>query len=175
MKNVIDGNTHDGRTIKIVKTERRGERAVIVAGLTWGHIEAKGRGCHGIIYRFYQVGGGIIHDRKSHGAAAGVWSNDKTRRMAALLNKPVPPPIEELLIAKVRELIKERQLLSPGELQVANDKAAADRQRRAAKDEARRKADFQTRARQALVEGNAAINDQLVERVVDAMEWAQQR
>lgn len=149
----------------------RGERIIMVDGVRWGRTHVAYHGCNGTTHTFQQENGHVIEERPGERYPGEVSVRSMRRR--GYFRDKTWRPTEELVLEKARELVEASRLKHPDVVKAANEQAIERFRARAAKAEAKRTAEFRRRACEAL-----RINDEtseIVDRVVEAMEWAREQ
>lgn len=156
-----------------VCTLYRGERAIVVDGVTWGRTHVQGRGVHGNTTTFSQINGEEIGDITGSGRHRAVEIRSIKRRRW-LGSEDKHRPTLDMVLEKAIELVNTGRLRDPAIVKAEVEKRRAVARDRAAENEREKNEEFERRAREAL-----RINDneqsELVDRVVKAMRWAQQQ
>jgi hypothetical protein len=137
----------------------RGERIIVVDGARWGRTIVTYHGVHGTTHTFVQHHGGEIE---------GASVKSEKRRW----NKEGWRPTEDRVLEKVRELVSGGQLRHPDVVKAENEQAAERYRKQREKAEVEHAANFRKRALKACG-ANVNPDDPLVDRVVEAMKWAQ--
>lgn len=175
---MIDQSTH---TIRIVKPPPEtkgfapGERIILVNGVRWGRTYVAHHGMHGKSYTFDQDGEGTIMVNYDPPSKHGRMTEAKVR-IGGRRRSEETRSTDELVREKAQELINKGLLRDPALVQTEIEKRrAAWRERQIAADAAK-KEQFRIKAREAL--GEVAVPDQahlaaVLDRLVEAMEWAQ--
>jgi hypothetical protein len=165
----------------------RGRKRILVDGVEWGSIHMESHGCHGPTYHFVQMGsnGGYLSEPSASGRShhdISVQATGKRRRQAD------EPPINQLLLYKIRELIEAGKLRDPAVVKGEQKREAEAMAARNAEIEAEERREFEARADAAITE--ASNNDLLGgtlefvhedqrailrDAIMAAMRWAQTR
>jgi hypothetical protein len=158
----------------------RGRKSIIVDGAKWGSVHMDTHGVHGPTYSFIQDG---IPGYLQEPSASGHFSHVIGVRATSRKYRPKDePPIESLILDKVRELIAAGRLRDPAVVKAEQQtRIDADRQR-AAEIAAAEQREFEAHAAEAIhraasAVGGLLINVQAIEalqsEIIAAMRWAQ--
>ena len=148
-----------------------GERLILVNGEPWARTLISHHGVYGTRYRFKQLNGETVivdpaarHPREVSVSSSGRrrnWDDDKR-------------PTEVRILEKARELVASGKLRAPDVVKAEQDAARERYRERVAANVRRQEAEFRERACQALGV-NQDDGSELVDRVVAAMRWAQEK
>lgn len=156
---------------------RAGVRTIIVDGVTWGRTIPEGHGCWGKSYNFYQEGGGLIYNANGRSPVCIQTQKKPPSYMETALAEW--RPTEERVLEKARELVESGKLRHPDAVRADKQKAEEDFKRLEADAEAKRKAALFNRACETVSPVSDRLTltqaQHLAERIVLAMEWAQQQ
>lgn len=171
----------------------RGRKTIIVDGEQWGSIHCEGHGCHGVSYWFQQSDvGGAIQEYAGTSIKGGdryrdvkVWGEKREKRDLGLYAFSSPEdmaklkPVADRLQAKAEWLVANGLLVSPQTIASRIEKARKTIEKRAAEDADLERKRFESKADSAIRSiialdrlSNADLNE-LKDRIVAAMKWAQ--
>lgn len=171
--------------IELVKGDKafdRGERIIMVDGVRWGRTHVKSRGMHGFQYTFEQEHGDVIGRTSAGRFHEEIVRSASERHGRRFIDGEYRLPddwksTEELVHAKVVELVESGMLRDPKIVAAENEAASKRRAAQRITAQARENAAFEARAIKAagdFDDGNR--NDgNLVSRIVEAMRWAQEQ
>lgn len=148
----------------------RGERAIFVDGVRWGRTIVTFHGCHGTTHTFVQDKGHTIEERPGERYPGEVSVRSQKRRK--WLDSNDWRPTEEKVMEKITELINTGRLRHPNIVKTENEQAMEEYRARARKAEEKQQAKLRERACKALGI-NQDDGSEIIDRVVEAMKWAQ--
>lgn len=152
----------------------RGERIILVDGERWGRTIVRWHGCNGTSTSFRQDGGEEIGRTSKYGYFHAVTVRSSGRR--PWHDKGEWKSTDQLVLDKVHELIAEKKLRPPAVVKAEAEAARARWRQQQAEREQREAAEFRVKALEAAGytgEPNDPESVALVERIVEAMKWAQ--
>lgn len=152
--------------IELVKADglARGERAILVDGVRWGHTRVTWHGCHGTKTCFVQEGGSTI--RTVDEGEVYVWGTGTRRQW---LRSEEWRPTEDVVLDTIRGLIADGLLRHPAVVKRERDEILAKMELQRINREAREAREFRARA----LEAAGSDDPDLIGRIVAAMRWAQ--
>lgn len=150
----------------------RGEREIVVDGVRWGQTIVTGHGCHGTKHVFQQEGGEVILRERGNRYSEIAVRSEKNHKWRYSDQKDNPwKPTEERVLEKIKELVAMGKLRHPDKVKAEQARAMETMRKHAEEREAKRIEAFRSKAMAAI-----QVNDptsEIIDRVVEAMEWAQ--
>jgi hypothetical protein len=153
-------------------------RDIFVDGEKWGWVNIRHHGSNGTTYDFTQAGaGGLIRvPRDGNDSTYVVTVNGD--KIASRASRGIRvAPLESRLITQISKLIHDQHLRYPREIAVEQKKRQEEHDRAIQEQKAEKRAKFRVKAIVCLSAlpplAQQVSYDPLLDRIVDAMEWAQ--
>lgn len=158
----------------------RGERIILIDGVRWGRTHMQWRGCHGTETTFSQehgkkIGtvskGGYFHPIRVMSATAR-----RSRRWIEGKGYVLPSDFqttEQRTVSRIAELIYDGQLRHPEIVQAETAQRHADYRAKRQQVQAEAEEAFKAKAMEAVRANDP--DSEIVQRVIEAMRWAQDR
>lgn len=163
---------------------RRGGKIILVNNEEWGRIEMQSKGPNGNAYHFENAHGATISVPFDPPSRTGLMKlftvvGDKLAyRQARYATKPgeplqKPAPLEERLLAAVRDLIGRKLLRSPAALAATAAAHAVRYRAECEKSDAEERAKFEAKAMEIVKLVQVGPGATIRDKIVEAMRWAQ--
>lgn len=154
----------------------RGERIIMVDGVRWGRTHVTRHGVWGTKYTIEQRRGSIIQEPTGFTGKGSHKERDVEIRSIRKRYNSKPGewrPTEELVLEKVRELIDSGKLIHPEAQREINERASREYREAVDRRDRKEAEEFRAKAREALGINDPASDSPLIDKVVEAMRWAQ--
>lgn len=147
-------------------------KKIMIDGEHFGYMHFQHHGPHGYHVEFLNINHQTIFEprqkSKRFPKAVEVWSDKVAQRHND--GKPVAP-MQERMVAMVQKLLFDGRFPNPDEVRAQKERLREQQDREAAEQRAKREAEFEAKAREAV--GDMSEDIYLIDRVIAAMRWAQ--